>query len=82
MQIEPGWGSREAGMLRSLPKRAIAWLADLLGPPPPPPRRYFSKAWDERARRRVRLAMAAPGAIRKMQSLDALGGQETILEHC
>ena len=65
-------------MFRSLPKRAIAWLVGLLGPPPPPPRRHFSKAWDERAHQRLRLAMAAPGATREMQSLDALGDQETM----
>jgi hypothetical protein len=40
-------------MFRSLRKRATAWLAGVLGPPPPPPRRYFSKAWEERVRRRA-----------------------------
>jgi hypothetical protein len=42
----------EASMFRSLQKRAIDWLVGVLGPPPPPPRRHFSKAWDERVRKR------------------------------
>lgn len=38
-------------MFRCLPKRAA--LASLLSrlAPPAPPRRYYSKSWDERARR-------------------------------
>jgi hypothetical protein len=63
MQIGLG-GSREAGMFRSLPKRAIAWLVGILGPPPPPPRRHFSKMWDARVRQRLPLAVTAPGATK------------------
>jgi hypothetical protein len=65
-------------MFRSLPKRATAWLVGLLGPPPPPPRRHFSKMRDARVRQRLRLAVTAPGATRKMQPLDGLGDQEAI----
>ena len=65
-------------MFRSRPKRAVAWLVSLLGPPPPPPRRHFSKMRDARVRQRLRLAVTAPGATRKMQPLDGLGGHETI----
>jgi hypothetical protein len=65
-------------MFRSRPKRAIAWLVGLLGAPPPPPHRHFSKMRDARVRQRLRLAVTAPGATRKIQSPDRLGGQGAI----
>lgn len=58
-------------MFRCLPKRAAlaSWLSRL--EPPAPPRRYYSKRWDERARRRPASGsghVTAPGADTVRQS--------------
>ena len=53
-------------MFRCWPKRAAlaSWLSRL--DPPAPPRRYYSKSWDERARRR-------PGSVRGYGSASGAG---------